>query len=246
MVAPQSIGSGGSSPEDLYRSLPPVSKMLLTAIVGTGVSTVLGICTPQFYALSFPLVWKKFNLWRVVTAGVFVLPSIEGLITTYSIGVFSIRLEKDCFSMGAGGGSADFAFTLMFAFVVFEATLLLLFYQPFLFFGDDGLLFYLAYVWSRKNPKQSVSFWGIGVSAPFVPWVLLAVKAFMGKPIFLGLMGIAIGHLFYFLVDVLPDVHGVDLLHTPRFLVNWLGWGAKGSGVYMEPPTQRRATGVRT
>lgn len=65
--------------------------MLLTAIVGTGVSTVLGICTPQFYALSFPLVWKKFNLWRVVTAGVFVLPSIEGLITTYSIGVFSIR-----------------------------------------------------------------------------------------------------------------------------------------------------------
>lgn len=152
-------------------------------------------------------------------------------------------MEKDGFSMGAGGGSADFAYTLMFGFAAFEATLLLLFYQPFLLFANDGLVFYLAYVWSRKNPRQSVSFWGNEINATFVPWVMLALTFFVGRPIFLALMGIAIGHLFYFLVDVLPDSHNVDLLHTPKFLVNFLGWGAEGSGVHVQPPTQRSCDG---
>lgn len=145
--------------------------------------------------------------------------------------------------MGAGGGSADHAYCLMFGFAVFEAALLLLFYQPFMLFADDGLVFYLAYVWSRKNPNQSASFWGVQISAPFVPWVMLAVSCFLGNSVFLALMGIAIGHLFYFVANVLPDVYDVDLLHTPKFLVNWLGWGGEGSGVYMEPPPQRRDGG---
>eukprot|EP00752_Nemacystus_decipiens_P014205 g12634.t1 len=144
--------------------------------------------------------------------------------------------------MGAGGGSADFAYMLIFGFAVFEATLLLLFYSPYILFANSGLVFYLAYVWSRKNPGQSVSFWGNEISAPFVPWVMLAIKFFLMKSIFLALMGIAIGHLFYFLVDVLPDLHDVDLLHTPRFLADWLGWGAEGSGVHVQRPTTQNTT----
>lgn len=40
------------------------------------------------------------------------------------------------------------------------------------------------------------------------------------------LHGIAIGHLYYFLVDVVPIVYGKDLLHTPQFLIDKLGIGA--------------------
>ncbi|CAN0186222.1 unnamed protein product [Hapterophycus canaliculatus] len=50
----------------------------------------------------------------------------------------------------------------------------------------------------------------------------------------MGLLGIAIGHLFYFLVDVLPDLHDIDLLQTPQFLVNLFGWGHEGSGVAVQ------------
>lgn len=81
-------GSGGSSPEDLYRRLPPVSKVLLTAMVATAVTTLLGICSPRSYALSFPLVWEKFHLWRVLTAGVFMGADPFNI---YLAGVFSIR-----------------------------------------------------------------------------------------------------------------------------------------------------------
>lgn len=50
------------------------------------------------------------------------------------------------------------------------------------------------------------------------------------------LLGIAVGHLYYFLVDILPDLHDIDLLHTPKFLVDIFGWGTEGSGVRMERP----------
>lgn len=77
--------------------------------------------------------------------------------------------------MGGGGGSADFAYMLLFGFVCIEASLLLLFYQPFMIF-TEAIMFYICYVWSRKNPGMSVSFWGVHINALFVPWVMIALR----------------------------------------------------------------------
>lgn len=77
--------------------------------------------------------------------------------------------------MGGGGGSADYAYMLLFGFVCIEASLLLLFYQPFMIF-TEAIMFYICYVWSRKNPGMSVSFWGILVNALYVPWVMIAMR----------------------------------------------------------------------
>eukprot|EP00903_Cladosiphon_okamuranus_P007621 g7390.t1 len=232
-------GSGGSSPEDLFRSLPPVSKGLLVGMVGSLLSVVVGVTAPVNFALSWPLVWNKFHLWRLFTSGLFPgMPSFGTLMLIFSMTMFSIRYEKDGFNTGGGGGSADFAYMLLFGFVVIEASLLLLFYQPFLIF-TQAVFFYICYVWSRKNPSLSVSFWGVRINAPYVPWVMVTMNFIVGMSIFLPLLGIAVGHLFYFLVDVLPDLHDIDLLATPQFLVNMLGWGSEGSGVTMQRPATR-------
>lgn len=151
------------------------------------------------------------------------------------------RYEKDAFNTGGGGGSADYAYMLIFGFVVMETIMLLLFYSP-LILITQGVLFYIMYVWSRKNPSMSVSMWGIVINAMYVPWVMIAIEVLLGYSIFLALLGIAVGHLFYFLVDVLPDLHDIDLLQTPQFLVKMLGWGSENSGVSMERP-QMRAPG---
>ncbi|CAN0235856.1 unnamed protein product [Ectocarpus fasciculatus] len=227
-------GGGGNSPEELFRSIPPVSKVLIVGMVGTMFSIVLGVCSPYEYALSWPLVWNKFHLWRLFTSGIFPgEPGYGALMSMFSIGMFSMRYEKDGFSMGGGGGSADYAYMLLFGFVCIEASLLLLFYQPFMIF-TEAIMFYICYVWSRKNPGKSVSFWGILVNALYVPWVMIAMRVVLGSSIFMALLGIAVGHLFYFLVDVLPDLHDIDVLQTPQFLVNMLGWGREGSGVSMQ------------
>ncbi|CAN0338366.1 unnamed protein product, partial [Ectocarpus sp. 8 AP-2014] len=191
-------GDSGSSPEELFRRIPPVSKVLIVGMVGTQLSVVLGVCSPNEYALSWPLVWNRFHLWRLFTSGVFPGASLWLMV---SIGMFSTRYEKDGFSMGGGGGSADYAYMLLFGFVCIEASLLLLFYQPFMIF-TQAVMFYICYVWSRKNPRMSVSFWGVNINALYVPWVMVAISLVIGSSIFMALLGIAVGHLFYFLVDV--------------------------------------------
>lgn len=143
-----------------------------------------------------------------------------------------VRYEKDGFSTGGGGGSADFAFMLLFGNVVTVAIMLLLFFRPAMVLTSI-MIYYISYVWSRKNPNTSVSIWGVLISTPYVPWVMLVLDWITKNDLFHPLMGIAVGHLYYFLVDVLPDLHGIDLLKTPAFLVRLLGWGSEGSGVYV-------------
>ena len=47
----------------------------------------------------------------------------------------------------------------------------------------------------------------------------------LGNPYWDILVGIGLGHVYYFLVDVYPLVYGKDLLHTPQFLIDQLGIG---------------------
>ena len=54
---------------------------------------------------------------------------------------------------------------------------------------------------------------------------LLGLRLLMGAPFFDMLHGFALGHLYYFLVDVVPLVYGKDLLHTPQFLIDKFGIG---------------------
>jgi Derlin-2/3 len=39
------------------------------------------------------------------------------------------------------------------------------------------------------------------------------------------LHGMIIGHIYYFLVDVIPAVYGKDFLQTPRFMIDYFGVG---------------------
>ncbi len=59
----------------------------------------------------------------------------------------------------------------------------------------------------------------------------------MGMSLAPGLLGIVVGHAYYFLVDVLPATNGgKTILRTPSFLIKWLGDGFQGSGVQRYAP----------
>ena len=60
-----------------------------------------------------------------------------------------------------------------------------------------------------------MSIWGFPVESKNLPWVLIAMHIFTGGSPFADLVGVATGHLFYFLRYVLPNSHGKDLLKAP-------------------------------
>jgi Derlin-2/3 len=131
------------------------------------------------------------------------------------------------YNTGAGGGTADYAFMLLFGMlfmcVTYIPIVLMVPSLPPLF--SQSLIYYVLYVWSRRNPTSNANIWGIPVVGNYLPFAYLALTVVMGQPFKSMIFGMVAGHFYYFLVDVYPQVNGKDILHTPQFLVDYFGIG---------------------
>ncbi len=67
----------------------------------------------------------------------------------------------------------------------------------------------LVYIWSRRNPDTRLSFLGLLVfPAPYLPWVLMGFSLVLHGIIPKDeIMGVVIGHVYYFFSDVYPPLH---------------------------------------
>lgn len=65
----------------------------------------------------------------------------------------------------------------------------------------------MVYIWGRLNPNQRMSFLGLfPFTAPYLPWVLLIFSVLLGNPVTIDLVGIAVGHIYYFCDFIFPVV----------------------------------------
>ncbi|KAF8923351.1 hypothetical protein BGZ58_003048 [Dissophora ornata] len=97
--------------------------------------------------------------------------------------------------------------------------------MPFL---GSPLAFTLVYIWSRRNPSIPLNFLGLFVfTAPYLPWVLLGFTLLLNSHFPReDLMGIIVGHIYYFFEDVWPKEQasrGRRYLQTPSFLMRRRG-----------------------
>lgn len=59
-----------------------------------------------------------------------------------------------------------------------------------LFFLGQALTVMLVYVWSRRNPRVRVNFFGLlTFQAPFLPWALMGFSLLLGNSILVDLLG---------------------------------------------------------
>lgn len=57
------------------------------------------------------------------------------------------------------------------------------------------------------------------IQAPYLPWVLLGFSVLLGNAIWVDLIGMAVGHMYYFAEDVFPRQNGgFRILKTPQIL----------------------------
>lgn len=59
---------------------------------------------------------------------------------------------------------------------------------------------------------------GIRFKAIYFPWVLVAFNVLMGGSPVLEIVGIIVGHIYFFLKDVMPVQYGREFLSTPALL----------------------------
>ncbi|XP_028396616.1 derlin-2-like [Dendronephthya gigantea] len=196
-----------------YMQMPTVTRAYTTACVFTTLAVQLDIITPFQLYFNPELIFKQYQLWRLFTNFLFFgtigFNFLFNMIFTYR---YCRMLEEGSFR----GRTADFVF--MFLFGAFVMTLISLGIN--IVFLGQAFTIMLVYVWSRRNPYIRMNFFGLlNFQAPYLPWVLLGFSLMLGNAVIVDLMGIAVGHVYYFLEDVFPEQPGgFKMLKTPSIL----------------------------
>ncbi|KAH8865368.1 Derlin-1 [Schistosoma japonicum] len=84
----------------------------------------------------------------------------------------------------------------------------------------EPMVLTVLYIWSQLNRDIIVQFWfGMQFKAMYFPWVLVIFNLIVRGSAMMELVGIIVGHLYYFFVFQYPQEYGGQaILKTPGFL----------------------------
>ncbi|XP_047214429.1 derlin-1 [Girardinichthys multiradiatus] len=221
---------------DWFRSIPFITRYWFATSIAVPLIGRLGLVSPMNLTLSPGLVFRRFQLWRPVTATLYfpITPQTGFLylVNLYFLYHYSSRLETGSFD----GRPADYVFMLLFNWICIVITGLLMGMELLLI----PMIMSVLYVWAQFNKDTIVSFWfGTRFKAHYLPWVILVFNFIIGESFVNELTGNLVGHLYFFLMFKYPmDLGGRYFLSTPEFLYRFFPntRGVRGFGV---PPPRR-------
>jgi len=194
---------GWMSLQEWFFAVPPITRTYVTGAILVTASCSLELVSPFSLYFNMRLVFLKLQLWRLFTNFFFFgALGIDFLFHMFFLARYCRLLEEGSFR----GRTCDFALMLLFGGALMCLASAFISAPPFL---GSSLAFMMVYVWARRNDDVRMSFLGLFTfRAPFLPWVLLGFSVMLGNSSSVDLIGIAAGHLYFFLDDVLPTTRG--------------------------------------
>jgi Derlin-2/3 len=184
-----------------YMDIPVVSRTYLTASFMTTAACALDVVSPFSLYFNSGLIFYKGQFWRIITNFLFFgLFSLDFLFHMYFLVRYCWYLEDSSRFRGRTGD---------FVWMLFIGAFIMTCLAPFIsvHFLGSSLTFMMVYIWGRLNPNQRMSFLGLfPFTAPYLPWVLLIFSVLLGNPVTIDLVGIAVGHTYYFFDFIFPVV----------------------------------------
>jgi len=201
--------------------IPVISRIYMTSAFLTTAACAIDIISPFSLYFNFNLIFVQGQVWRLITTFLFFgLFSIDFLFHMYFLVRYCRLLEEGDFR----GRTAHFAMMMLFGIVLMTMV------APFVsvHFLGSSLTFMMVYVWGRRNEDVRMSFLGVfSFTAPYLPWVMLMFSVLLGNPVTIDVIGIIVGHLYYFCEYVYPIIAQIRdwkvkrLLEPPQILL-WL------------------------
>lgn len=194
--------------------MPTVTRFYITACVLTTLGVQLDLLSPFQLYFNYKLIFIHHQYWRLITTflffGTISFTFMFNIMFTYR---YSRMLEEGSFR----SNSADFFFMLLFG------AILMIIIAPFvkLLFLGHAFTIMLVYIWAKRNTHIQLSLFGLfNFRAPHLPWILLGFSLILGNSILTDVMGILVGHVYYYLQDVFPYLPGgFRCLKTPKLIV---------------------------
>mmetsp|Transcript_70109 Transcript_70109/g.193953 ORF Transcript_70109/g.193953 Transcript_70109/m.193953 type:complete len:253 (+) Transcript_70109:97-855(+) len=233
-----------NTPEQWYKNLPILTRIGLTVIFGVTVLVQLEILNPMLLSLHWPMIINKLQVWRLLSSvfffGTF---SFQFLFQLYFFSSFSSKLEQNEIFAQPG----DYLFFLLTQILLLDLLSLVLAWPNGFPMLGPSLVFAILYYWSRREPYAMLNFFSFTIKGYQFPFALVFFQLLIGGNIWMDLLGLASGHIYYFLKEVVPAEYGHTLIKTPSFLTSLMaqytagargavGAGAVGGGGNQAPP----------
>lgn len=192
-----------------YYEIPIISRIYLTAALCTTSACFLDIVSPFTLYYNYDLIVGKEQYWRLLTSFLFFGSfSLDFLFHIYFVVRYCRLLEEGVYR----NRKADFVYMFLFGASAMVISAMIL--SPFskIKFLGHPLAFMMVYLWARGPENLHVRMSLLGLfpfNAPYLPWVLLLFSVLLGNPIETDLMGILIGHIYFFLDRIYPQVADV-------------------------------------
>lgn len=188
---------------------PPITRFLFLAIIALMILVYINAIQP--YTLYYSSLFLRYmEVWRVITCFLyFGKPSLDVIIHITFLYRYSKMLEESFIY------TSDYLYLLMIVWGT-------LFIVANIFnISTLGTAFSstITYIWTRKNPSAVVQIFGfINFPAFYLPFIVPLFMLITEKKILIeDILGILVGHFYFFFKDVYPKF-GQDIFKTPCFL----------------------------
>ena len=209
--------------KELYFSQPPLTRYYLTIIfiISFMITYMKHVVFPSYLILDYTLIFQKYQIWRLFT-------------NLFVIGQFSMGFLFFCFFFYSNVKSLEvealkfrrYAEFLMMIFYIIIALNLINIITSY-YFGlqtnftlAHQLLYALVYIDSKREPQKNVMIYFFVVKNCYVPYAFLLFSLISGGSIIENVIGIVAGHIYFFFKEIAPIQKGLDILITPKFVVD--------------------------
>ncbi|XP_067938077.1 derlin-1-like [Watersipora subatra] len=220
-----------------FQSIPVITRYWFAGSIIFPLAGRFGLLSYHNMILNYSLI-NRFQIWRPFTSVLYypITPAtgFHYLITLYFLYSYSNRLESGAFA----GKTADYLFLLIFNWLALVVLCLMLDF-PLLF---DPMVMSVLYIWCQLNRDTVVQFWfGTQFKAMYLPWILLAFNLIISGGGFSELLGILVGHLYFFLMFKYPqDFGGQTYISTPSILYKFFPLQRGAMSGFGTAPANRR------
>ena len=210
----------------LYFKIPPITRYYLTiifimAIIATYFKQLQAIII--YIYLDYDLVFQNFQIWRLFTNILF----IGGFSTSFLFFVIMIYMHFRNVEQNSIVLRVYAKFLMMIFYLLCFLNILNIFsykifgFKPGFTLAQQLLLAFI-YIDSKREPQKMINLYFIPMKNAIYPYALIVFNIVSGAGIYDNIIGIIAGNIYFVLMDVLPQSKNLNLLKTPKFLVDLL------------------------
>ena len=209
-----------------YFRIPPITRYYLTCVFITAtIATYFKQLQIIIYYifLDYELVFKNFQIWRLFTNILFV----GGFSTSFLFFLVMIYMRFKDVEQNAIVLRVYAKFIMMLFYLLSFLNIINIFsyrifgFKPGFTLAQQLLLAFI-YIDSKREPQKMINLYFLPIKNALYPYALIVFNIVSGAGIYDNIIGIIAGNIYYFLTDVLPVQKNLNILKTPKFLVDLL------------------------